>query len=202
MTTTTPETPQDHLQTQEQRFDAELQNDELLADLPPVKPPHKLRIRQQNSAIALAFDLEEMMAKYEDPDLSTLDLDGLRALADKKGFAFTSDADAEALIDILTPTDYAAFDKPALVALAVERGLEHNSKTSKDDLIELLEESDPQSKVDRAMLRDMLDFAARIDEWAEETIATNEELYVEWAEGKGHEVFFSLLTKYAAALGK
>lgn len=189
--------------TREERFDAELDNEELLEGIPDVKPPHRLRIRQQNTAIALAFDMQEMLDRYADPDFETITTEELRELASNRRIKLPADASHDQLIELLTPTDYAAQNKDDLLALARERKLEVTAKSSKEDVVAALEDSDPDEPFQRAQLMEMLDFAARIDEWAEETIAGDvHEEYVAWAEGKPHQTFFALLTKYASALGK
>lgn len=198
-----PRQPEDHLPTRAKRMEAELESDELLADLPEsVRPPHRLRIRQQNSAIALAFRMEEMYEQTAKAPLEKQSVEELTALAAKRGLEHAADATHEDLVALLTPADYETMGKPHLEALVAERGLEAPSKAKKEDLVALLEENDPNFEYDMKDYLELMRFAEEIDDWAEENIARDREEYAKWAEGKKHDVFFALLTRYASALGK
>lgn len=197
-----PTTPQDHLATREAQFDAELERDELLEGLPEVKQPHRLRIKEQNSVIRLAFELDELLDKHKAPDYTTMTLEQLHAIALERKIVIDDAATVEQLAALLGPKDYSSMSKPELAALAAERGLEVTAKASKPDLVKALEGSEPRTAEDNRALMEMLVAAEQIDEWAESTIAIDVQAYTEWAEGKTHEVFFALLTRYASALGK
>ena len=195
-------TPQDHLPTLSDEFKAAIEREELLEGLPEVKLPHKLRIKEQNSVIRLAFDLDELLEKHKAPDYTTMTLDELHAIALQRKIIINDAATVAELAELLAPKDYAAMTKTDLAALATERGVEVPAKANKDDLVEALERSEPRSAEDNRALMEMLVAAEQIDDWAENTIAIDQAAYVAWAEGKSHEVFFALLTRYASALGK
>lgn len=197
-----PTTPQDHLDTRDARFAAEVEREELLADLPEMKPPHKLRIKEQNSVIRLAFELDELLDKHKEPDYSTMTLEQLHAIALERKIVIDDAATVADLAALLGPKDYASMSKPDLAALAAERELDVPAKATKPELVEALQLSEPRSAEDNRALMEMLVAAEQIDTWAEETVAIDVEAYVAWSEGKSHEVFFALLTRYASALGK
>lgn len=170
---TTPTTPTDHRRPADEAFDAALRSEELLADLPPVKPAHKFRIKQRNATIRLG-----------------LELDGLFS-------AFKSDPN--------DATDYSGLDEAALIALAEERELDTDNADTVEDLIAVLKKDDATSidlSDDQEAMFAVMEFAEKVDEWAETNIAIDPEAYREWSEGKGHDVFFALINGYAGVLGK
>lgn len=72
-------------------------------------------------------------------------------------------------------------------------------------LLELVMRADAMSKDENAdevaAKMAALDLMAGIDEFAE-TIATDKNAYVEWAEAQSYDAFLALLNRYSAALGK
>lgn len=100
--------PQDHLPPAAAPVIAD---DELLADLPELIPPHKLRLRTRNKVLKLAASLLE----YQDED-GELNFD-----ASSPAFA--------AMLDVLADTDdfaqSIAADEAAYVAWAEKAGYEH-----------------------------------------------------------------------------
>jgi len=75
-----------------------------------------------------------------------------------------------------------------------------DGKDEDKDLEELGE--DLKNSIDRDSMMKMLELAGTVDEFVEENLATDKEAYVEWSEGKSHEVFFALLTHYAGLAGE
>jgi hypothetical protein len=122
--------PQDHKPTAEERLEEALSADELLADLPELKAPEKLRIRDRNKVYTILLG---------------------SGLIDDDGDVDLGDAE----------------DK----------------------------------KLDFEKVTKTFEMAAQVDEFAE-SIAKDPDAYIAWSEGKGHEVFFALLTRYASAVGE
>lgn len=68
--------PQDHLPSDEEHaaaVAADLSDDELLADMPELIPPTRLRIRQRNKVMALAIGLRSFAKKPADGDAKPVD---------------------------------------------------------------------------------------------------------------------------------
>jgi hypothetical protein len=101
--------------------EAELSEDELLADMPKLAAPLKLRIKQRNALVKLVMQAESFQKDNSD------------------------DETASKLV--------------------------------------------------------ILDLIGGVDEWAE-SIAFDQEAYVDWAQGRGHETFLALMNRYSVALGK
>lgn len=104
----------------EKELEAVLADDELLADMPELKAPEKLRIRERNRLLALVLQADEMNSR---------------------------------------------------------------SLTGKEQQVAAL------------------DLMAGIDEFAE-SIAKNQDAYIEWSEGRNYEAFLAIMNRYATALGK
>lgn len=175
--------PTDHLKTAEQRHDADLERNELLADLPDsFREPHRLRIRQQNATMRLALELDEV---------------------------FKNNPDASGAVDVEIE-DYEKWTVAQLRAEAKKRDdlvVEKSPDlTEKQHLVKALTDADVAIEMDSPQKRDqmlaIMEFAERIDEWAESTIAGDADEYADWAAGKKYDTWFALLSHYAGHLGK
>lgn len=118
--------PQDHLPPAEE---PDLTDDELLADLPAMVPPNKLRPRKRNQIMKMAFSLRDLMPeddedddetgeeKSVDLDIDTLGEDGMNRMldliADFDEFAEThltlGDEGRQAYVEWAEQADYEQF---------------------------------------------------------------------------------------------
>lgn len=174
MPTTPPgaKKPQDRKPPAAKALEQELTEDELLADLPELKAPGRLRVRDRNKILTLSFKLSAF-TEDNDVDYSTL----------KK-------ADLVAEIDRRNENR----DEDEKITTAGEKNEDLVAALEADDNSIHLEADDPRMPL-------MLDVLADVDEFAE-SIAVDKEAYVEWSLGKGYEVFSALLSRYASAVGE
>lgn len=111
--------PQDHKMSAADELEATLSEDELLADMPALIPPAKLRIRQRNTIMKLAFRMRDVIPDSEDGAVSVdLDLDSLGdeelgklldAMADIDDFAESIAIDKAAYAEWAQGKDYEVF---------------------------------------------------------------------------------------------
>lgn len=111
--------PQDHKMSVADELEATLSEDELLADMPALVPPAKLRIRQRNTIMKLAFRLRDIIPDSEDGVVSVdLDLESLDdevlgklldAMADIDDFAESIAVDKAAYAEWSQGKDYEVF---------------------------------------------------------------------------------------------
>ena len=111
--------PEDHKMSAADELEATLSEDELLADMPSLIPPAKLRIRQRNTIMKLALSLRDLMPDDGDEAVSVdLDLDNLEgadleklldAMADIDDFAESIALDKTAYAEWSQGKDYEVF---------------------------------------------------------------------------------------------
>lgn len=111
--------PKDHKMSAADELEATLSEDELLAGMPALIPPAKLRIRQRNTIMKLALSMRDLMPDSEDESVSVdLDLDNLSpellgklldAMADIDDFAESIALDKAAYAEWAQGKDYEVF---------------------------------------------------------------------------------------------
>ncbi len=109
--------PQDRKPTAAAQLEATLSDDELLADLPELKAPGRLRLRQRNVIMAIALRLNEFVGDEEDSDGEGFSIDEddprlpqlLDILADIDEFAESIAVDPKAYAEWAEGKDYDVF---------------------------------------------------------------------------------------------
>lgn len=111
--------PEDHKSNAADELDAKLSEDELLADMPALTPPTKLRLRERNRIMKLALSMREFVSGDESEDGSVeIDTDSLTEeelgklldmLASVDEFAESIAGDRHAYVEWSQGKDYEVF---------------------------------------------------------------------------------------------
>jgi hypothetical protein len=164
--------PQDRKPSASEVLEQELSEDELLADLPELKAPGRLRVRDRNRVLSLSLKLSSF-AKDSDEDYSGLKKADLLAEIERRN---------------------ADLDDDERIVPASERNVDLVAALEANDVGIHIDVDDPRMPL-------LLDVLADIDEFAE-SIAADKDAYVEWSLGKGYDVFSALLSRYSSAVGE
>jgi hypothetical protein len=119
MPTTPPgaKKPQDRKPTAAETLESELNQDELLADLPELKAPARLRLRERNVILKLAINLRSLMDEGDESESASINIDEddarmpllLDVLADIDEFAESIAVDKDAYVEWSLNKDYETF---------------------------------------------------------------------------------------------